>query len=60
MANLQIKRVYEPGNADDEHRILVDRVWPRGINKGKLGDITWLKNSAPGPVWVALNQHHYH
>lgn len=38
MAKLQIKRVYEPRSKGDGQRVLVDRVWPRGISKGTLKD----------------------
>jgi uncharacterized protein YeaO (DUF488 family) len=37
MAKLQIKRVYELSSPTDGQRILVDRLWPRGISKAKLG-----------------------
>ena len=47
MANLHIKRVYEPRSPGDGQRVLVDRVWPRGISKAKLGDAIWLKDVAP-------------
>jgi uncharacterized protein YeaO (DUF488 family) len=47
MAGLQIKRVYEPRSPADGQRVLVDRVWPRGISKEKLGDVIWLKDVAP-------------
>ena len=47
MAKLQIKRVYEQRFPTDGQRILVDRVWPRGISKAKLGDAIWLKDAAP-------------
>ena len=47
MANLQIKRVYEPRARADGQRVLVDRVWPRGISKETLGDAVWLKDIAP-------------
>ena len=47
MLNLQIKRVYEPRAPGDGQRALVDRVWPRGISKKKLGDVIWLKDVAP-------------
>jgi uncharacterized protein YeaO (DUF488 family) len=47
MANLQIKRVYEPRSPADGQYVLVDRVWPRGISKEKLSDVTWLKDVAP-------------
>jgi uncharacterized protein YeaO (DUF488 family) len=43
----QIKRVYEPCSPSDGQRVLVDRVWPRGISKEKLGDVIWLKEIAP-------------
>jgi uncharacterized protein YeaO (DUF488 family) len=47
MAKLQIKRVYEERSATDGQRILVDRVWPRGVSKAMLGDAIWLKDVAP-------------
>jgi uncharacterized protein YeaO (DUF488 family) len=47
MANLQIKRVYEKRSPADGQCILVDRVWPRGISKEKLGEVIWLKEVAP-------------
>lgn len=47
MAKLQIKRVYEARSRGDGQRVLVDRVWPRGISKDKLKDAIWLKDVAP-------------
>jgi uncharacterized protein YeaO (DUF488 family) len=47
MSDIQIKRVYEPHSADDGQRVLVDRVWPRGISKVTLKDAIWLKEIAP-------------
>ena len=47
MAKLRIKRVYEPRARGDGKRVLVDRVWPRGISKDKLADAVWLKEIAP-------------
>jgi uncharacterized protein YeaO (DUF488 family) len=47
MENLQIKRVYEQRSRADGQCILVDRVWPRGISKKKLGDVIWLRDVAP-------------
>jgi uncharacterized protein YeaO (DUF488 family) len=44
---LKIKRVYDPVSADDGKRILVDRLWPRGINKEKAHIDEWLKEIAP-------------
>jgi uncharacterized protein YeaO (DUF488 family) len=47
MGTLQIKRVYEQRSPTDGRRVLVDRVWPRGISKEKLREVTWLKDVAP-------------
>ena len=47
MTSLQVKRVYDKRSATDGQRILVDRVWPRGVSKAKLGDAIWLKDVAP-------------
>jgi len=44
---LQIKRVYEPPTAENGARILVDRLWPRGIKKEDLQCDLWLKEVAP-------------
>lgn len=41
------KRVYEPVGPEDETRILVDRLWPRGIGKKKLRLASWYKDVAP-------------
>lgn len=45
--NLKIKRVYEPSDKNDGTRILVDRLWPRGLAKAKAGVDIWLKELAP-------------
>ncbi len=45
--NLQIKRVYEKPDPKDGYRILVDRLWPRGLTKKKAAIDLWLKNIAP-------------
>ncbi len=42
-----IKRVYEPAAAADGRRILVDRLWPRGLTKEKAAVDLWLKEVAP-------------
>ena len=47
IAMLQIKRVYEPAVSDDGARFLVDRLWPRGIQKASLAIEAWLKEAAP-------------
>lgn len=45
--SVAIKRIYEPVSAQDGYRILVDRLWPRGIKKEKAGIDMWLKEVAP-------------
>jgi uncharacterized protein YeaO (DUF488 family) len=44
---LKIKRVYEDPEDSDGFRILVDRIWPRGLAKEKAGIDLWLKEIAP-------------
>lgn len=44
---VKIKRVYEQADKNDGVRILVDRLWPRGLTKGKAAVDLWLKESAP-------------
>ena len=44
---LRIKRVYEEPSKDDGKRILVDRLWPRGLTKEKAKVDLWLKDVAP-------------
>jgi uncharacterized protein YeaO (DUF488 family) len=44
---MKIKRVYEPAEASDGRRVLVDRLWSRGISKEKARIDEWLKETAP-------------
>ena len=44
---VRIKRVYDPAAPGDGKRILVDRLWPRGIKKEDAGIDEWLKDIAP-------------
>ncbi len=44
---LRSKRAYLPPDDDDGTRILVDRLWPRGLSKQALGDVAWMKAVAP-------------
>jgi uncharacterized protein YeaO (DUF488 family) len=44
---IRIKRVYEPAEPKDGTRILVDRLWPRGVGKKTLGLDSWYKGVAP-------------
>lgn len=47
--DIQIKRVYEAPAEDDGFRVLVDRLWPRGISKEKAALDLWDKEVAPSP-----------
>jgi uncharacterized protein YeaO (DUF488 family) len=42
-----VKRIYEPVSANDGMRILVDRIWPRGVTRERAALTLWLKDIAP-------------
>jgi uncharacterized protein YeaO (DUF488 family) len=44
---IQIRRAYDPPAADDGLRVLVDRLWPRGLTKDRAHIDVWLKDVAP-------------
>jgi uncharacterized protein YeaO (DUF488 family) len=44
---IQLKRVYEKPSRKDGVRILVDRLWPRGLTKARAAVKLWLKDVAP-------------
>ncbi len=44
---VNIKRIYEQPEKSDGYRILVDRLWPRGMSKEKAAYSEWLKSVAP-------------
>ncbi|HXY62361.1 MAG TPA: DUF488 domain-containing protein [Nitrospirota bacterium] len=53
---LKIKRIYDPWSRDDGKRILVDRLWARGIKKDEAKIDEWLKDIAPSDAlrkWYA-------
>jgi len=50
MATFGIKRVYEPPTKSDGRRILVDRLWPRGMRKADAELDDWWKELAPSPA----------
>ncbi len=55
-AAIRIKRVYEPPASNDGLRILVDRLWPRGMSKAKLRLDAWPRQLAPSSTlrrWYA-------
>ena len=45
--NVKLKRAYEPPAADDGTRILIDRLWPRGITKERAAIDQWMKDISP-------------
>jgi uncharacterized protein YeaO (DUF488 family) len=45
--NIKLKRAYEPSAADDGTRILIDRLWPRGVKKADAAIGEWIKDIAP-------------
>ncbi|MBI4483544.1 MAG: DUF488 domain-containing protein [Acidobacteria bacterium] len=53
---IHVKRVYEPPAAEDGVRLLVDRLWPRGVQRKALPLDGWLKDVAPSDAlrrWYA-------
>ncbi len=46
---LQIKRIYDEPATTDGMRVLVDRLWPRGMTKQRAAADVWLKDVAPSP-----------
>jgi len=51
--DIQTKRIYEAAKPEDGYRVLVDRMWPRGVAKALAGVDLWLKEIAPS---TALRQ----
>ena len=45
--SIKLKRAYEPAAAEDGTRILVDRLWPRGVSKEHAALDQWMKDIAP-------------
>jgi len=56
MPNIQMKRIYEPITPSDGFRVLVDRLWPRGVKKETAGIDLWAKDITPS----ALLREEYH
>jgi uncharacterized protein YeaO (DUF488 family) len=47
MGRIQVKRVYDVPDASDGFRVLVDRLWPRGVAKQRAALDLWMKDVAP-------------
>lgn len=54
---IQIKRIYDAATIDDGYRVLVDRLWPRGIKKSEARIDEWAKDLAPS---TALRTNYNH
>jgi uncharacterized protein YeaO (DUF488 family) len=46
-SHLKLKRAYDTAARSDGHRILVDRIWPRGVAREALRIADWVKDAAP-------------
>lgn len=46
---VRLKRVYEQPSSADGTRVLVDRLWPRGLSKQAVSADLWLREAAPSP-----------
>lgn len=53
---VQVRRAYDPPSPDDGTRVLVDRLWPRGLSKQRAQLDEWCKQISPSPelrTWYA-------
>lgn len=55
--DIRLKRVYLPADATDGKRVLVDRLWPRGVKKEDARIDVWMKDIAPSPELCKAFQH---
>jgi uncharacterized protein YeaO (DUF488 family) len=49
MSEIRLKRAYEAPDPDDGLRVLVERLWPRGLSKDRAAVDLWIKDVAPSP-----------
>ncbi len=62
MRKIKIKRIYEDPSEDDGYRVLVDRLWPRGVSKKDAKLDNWVKEIAPSPElrkWFDHKKEHF-
>lgn len=60
---IHLKRVYDPPTGKDGYRVLVDRIWPRGLSKDRAKVDLWLKDIAPSTAlrrWFKHDPHKWH
>ena len=55
---LQMRRIYDPAHPGDGFRVLVDRLWPRGVKKETAGVDLWLREIAPSDTLRKWFGHH--
>jgi uncharacterized protein YeaO (DUF488 family) len=61
--HIRLKRAYEPPAPDDGTRILIDRLWPRGIKKTNAAIDEWMKEIAPSTTlrkWFGHDPERWH
>ena len=59
---IKVKRIYDQPSSDDGKRILIDRLWPRGIKKEEAPMDEWLKDIAPSNIlrkWFGHDSSHW-
>ena len=56
-ADIRIKRAYDDAGSDDGLRILIDRLWPRGVTKSKLKLDAWVQHLSPSNALRKWYQH---
>ena len=49
MTDYRLKRIYDDQDAKDGYRVLIDRLWPRGLSKEAADLDEWCKDVAPSP-----------
>jgi uncharacterized protein YeaO (DUF488 family) len=55
---IQVKRAYEPASPEDGYRVLIDRLWPRGISRGRAEIDDWIKELSPSTELRQWFGHH--
>lgn len=55
---IRLKRAYQPPGPDDGYRVLVDRVWPRGVDRESLKLDEWMRDIAPSADLRTWYGHH--
>lgn len=62
MHNVRVKRIYDAAEPEDGKRVLIDRLWPRGLKKERAKLDAWMREIAPSPdlrKWFAHDRKKY-